>query len=295
MALASFWADNTQAILAAEERLPSQCYRLRYEDLVADPERTAASLFEFLGVAAVPGISEQCFSAERERSGPADHKIWYTSEISADSVGRGWSMPTEMIAPPLLAAINEMAAKLGYLVIDGAWGTTEPPADLRVPITAPPAGTERDDVRALDTAGNGTEARSAVEMVMGSENKSAMAHVPLAQAEPGGPDGRWGPHSSETFIAVAVTKDPDCPAEYWRIDLDQATVTQVTKGAQDDSDWDMIGTLEAWEMVIDRQVNLSVALRSCALRYCDNDEPTPLAADTRIGIVGQLLGLANWL
>ena len=103
-----------------------------------------------------------------------------------------------------------------------------------------------------------------------------------------------GPHGSETFVAVAITKGAEHPAEYWLVDLGEATVTPVGKEAQEDSDWDVIGTLDAWEKVIDRQVNLSVALRSCELRYCDNGEATPLAADTRIGILGQLLGLASW-
>jgi hypothetical protein len=56
----------------------------------------------------------------------------------------------------------------------------------------------------------------------------------------------------------------------------------------------MIGSVDAWQRILDREVNLSVALRSCALRYCDNGEATPLAADTRVGIIGQLLGLAKW-
>ena len=56
----------------------------------------------------------------------------------------------------------------------------------------------------------------------------------------------------------------------------------------------MIGTLDSWEKVIDHRVNLSVALRSCDLRYCDNGETTPVTADARIGILGQLLGLSSW-
>jgi hypothetical protein len=92
-------------------------------------------LFEFLGVVPAPGISEKCFSTERERFGPGDYKIWYTAKISADSVGRGWSVPAGMIAPHLMTAINEMAGKLSYLPVDGDWGTTAPPADLRIPVT----------------------------------------------------------------------------------------------------------------------------------------------------------------
>jgi hypothetical protein len=105
---------------------------------------------------------------------------------------------------------------------------------------------------------------------------------------------RLQPHASETFVAVAITKGAARPAEYWLVDLGEATVSPVGNEAQDDSDWDVIGTLEAWEKIIDWQVNLSVAMRSCELRYCDNGETTPQAADARIGILDHLLGLSTW-
>ena len=45
-------------------------------------------------VVIAPGISKACFSAERERFGPADYKIWYTSQlmpVSASSASSwGW-------------------------------------------------------------------------------------------------------------------------------------------------------------------------------------------------------------
>src|SRR5262249_9038920 len=96
MALARYWADNVAITLATEERFSDRCLRVRYEDLVIDPERVAAGLFAFLEAAPAPGISARCFSAERERFGPADYKIWYTSDISSDSLGRGWSVPAGM-------------------------------------------------------------------------------------------------------------------------------------------------------------------------------------------------------
>jgi Sulfotransferase family len=295
MALASFWADNVRSTLAAEEQFPGQCVRVRYEDLVADPEATAARVFEFLAAAAAPGISEECFSAERERFGPADHKIWHTTQITADSVGRGWSVPTGMIAPQLLDAINEMAAKLGYLPVDGDWGTTAPPADLRVPEgghpEAPPGVDEHADdhpapaVSILPEATGPDDPQSAW---LGEQLRAALADTGRAAGK------RWGPQGSETFVVVAVPDDHHRPAEYWLVDLGQATVTRVAQDAQENSDWDMIGTLETWRKVTSHRLNLSAALRSCQLRYCDNGEATPLAADTRIRIAGQLLGLADW-
>jgi len=41
MALAQFWAANVALILAVEERFRECSYRVRYEDLMADPEQVA--------------------------------------------------------------------------------------------------------------------------------------------------------------------------------------------------------------------------------------------------------------
>jgi hypothetical protein len=127
-----------------------------------------------------------------------------------------------------------------------------------------------------------------------SERLGAALRNGLRTASGVGPAKPRGPHASETFVAVAITKAAQHPAEYWLVDLGQVTVTLVGNEAQEGSDWDVIGTLDAWENVIERRVNLSAALRSCELRYCDNGETTPLAADARIGILGQLLGSSNW-
>jgi Sulfotransferase family len=312
MALASFWADNTRATLAAEEQFAEKCLRVRYEDLVSDPEGTAAAVFEFLGVEAVPGISQSCFSADRERFGPADYKIWYTSRITTDSVGRGWSVPAEMIAPQFLQMINELAGKLGYLAVDGDWGSTEPPGDLRVPITtsssvADGSAAEKGNATARDPERvSGTT--PALAEGSGDTAAATVAHLGPPRSLRLGDRFRAGigalsgqglselrePYGHETFVAVALTNSPQNPAEYWLVDLGAATVTSAGREAQKDSDWDMIGSADTWEHVMDGKVNLSVALRSCQLRYCDNGETTPLAADTRIGVLARLLGLVSW-
>ena len=310
MALASFWADNARATLGAEERFADKCFRLRYEDLVADPETISAALFEFLGVPPALGISELCFSAERERFGAADYKIWYTSRISADSVGRGWSVPTGMIAPELLNLINDLAGKIGYLNVDEDWGTTAPPADLRLSSETPaenhivPAGLAEG---AALTAGDAPAAPGAVQTVDASGGTAA-GYVPAAATTRLGerlgtglatwPAERsmdhWQPHAGETFVLVALTKGLEHPAEYWRVDLGSATVTLATQEAQETSDWDVIGSAQTWERVIGGEVNMSVAMRACHLRYCDNGESAPLATETRLGLVAHLLGLASW-
>jgi Sulfotransferase family len=317
-ALASFWADNTRMILAARERLGGRCFALRYEDLVADPEDTAAQLFEFLGVAPAPGISERCFSSERERFGPGDHKIWYTSKVSSESVGRGWSVPADMIGPQMLPHINELAARLGYLAIGDDWGTTEPPTDLRV--TAVPPSAEAPPAAPAQAAGPvaderaGPAARSAPDAAGAPPAEESLAEGtrrPVVVAAEGpfrsellgrqlgagltaARPQRWGEHSSETLVAVVITRDAAQLGEYWLTDLAAATVTAVTRDAQEDSDWDVIAAQEVWEKILRREVNLSVAVRSGELRYCDNGEATPRAADSRMAILGELLGLAAW-
>jgi protein-tyrosine sulfotransferase len=130
-ALAQYWLDYTRAIAAAESQFGPDCLRLRYEDLVAAPEAEAGRVFAFLGVEAVPGITEAMFSGRHQLNGPGDHKIWQTSRIAADSVGRGWNVPARLIPPPLLSLVNGLAASLGYLTVGPDWGRGERPADVR--------------------------------------------------------------------------------------------------------------------------------------------------------------------
>lgn len=305
-ALANFWADNVRATLAAEEHFPDKCFRLRYEDIVSEPEAMATALFEFLGVSPAPGISLACFSSDRERFGPGDHKIWYTSEINTDSVGRGWSVPSVMIAPPLLNMINELAGKLGYLAVDDSWGTTEPPADLRVAVSATAdeadsesSGSDASAEHDVRTTGNGTAIstkRRVASAIAGVPFKSERLGAALREGMKATSGGGFfsGDRETETFVAVAITGGAEHSAEYWLVDLAHETVTPADKDAQEDSDWDLIGTVEIWERVITRQVNLSAALRSCQLRYCDSDQALDLIVQARLSVVGRLLGLANW-
>jgi hypothetical protein len=318
MALARFWLDNASATLAAEERFPERCLRVRYEDLVTDPEGTASGIFAFLEASPVPGISSTCFSADRERFGPADYKIWYTSEISSASLGRGWSVPAGMIAPQVLAAINELASKLGYMPVDEAWGTSAPPADLRVPITAelepstaelagpaPEPGLQPEGPVSREAYSARNEPETAIEAeacdvleepgepvlsrMLGDALREGMERAVLL------PD-RWRDHEGENFVAVWVPTDPRQPAEHWQIDLTKKAVTFVTRAAQENSDWDVVGSAEAWNQVIEGRLNISVAFRSCQIRYCDGDEDGggPLNSEARLDILADLLPITRW-
>jgi protein-tyrosine sulfotransferase len=141
LALARYWADHTATILAAEQLAPDRCHRIRYEDLVADPESVAERMFAFLGVPSVPGISSRCFTPERERAGRSDYKIWHTSRITADSVGRGWSLPAHLIEHAVAAKVNALADLIGYIRVDEKWGVAD------IPPTSGCSATARGQVR----------------------------------------------------------------------------------------------------------------------------------------------------
>jgi hypothetical protein len=296
LALARFWADSTIQIRAVEDQFPERCIRVRYEDLVTNPEGTAAAIFKFLGVGLVPGISSACFSPERERFGPGDHKIWYTSKISSGSVGRGWSIPAELVGPEILSAINELTSQLGYMPVNDDWGNSAPPRDLRLPVSDPDPGAATAGPHhsggastALPGASRAKPGGSMHSQTLGNRLRSSLEDVDPEAT------GRWGDYATETMVAVSVPADPHQSAEYWRVDLKNRALTFVTDAAREDSDWDIIGSNAAWDQVITGKLNLSIAIRSCQLRYCDSDETTGvLAADSRIAILGELLGLPRW-
>jgi hypothetical protein len=276
MALARFWADSATTSLAAEEKFPELCYRVYYEDIATDPENVASGIFEFLDAAPAAGVSASCFSSERERFGPGDHKIWFTSKISDSSVGRGWSIPSAMIAPPVLAVINELCGKLGYLPIDESWGTTQPPTDLRIRPGAAAAEAKRPIA-----AGNR-------KWDLGRTLAEKVRRLDDTFPE------RWSTHAAESWVAVILPDGNQSATEYWRIDLGARDVAQASQDAQETSDWDIVGSASDWEQVLSGRLNLSVALRSCRLRCCEDDEGGPVATDNRLAMLADVLGLAAW-
>lgn len=314
-ALAHFWLDNAATILAASEQYPELCHQVRYEDIVADTQAVADELFEFLGVDPVPGIAEACFAAERERFGPADYKIWHTSRITSDSVGRGWTIPAGLIFPHIRVAVNELCRKLGYVPPDENWGTADRPADLRVPPEAAEAEA------ALDQNAEGSKpdapptppaVAAPVLITVNDAPEPGFAAVVGERLEQGlsrlgdGFAQRWQPCTTESFDVVATPPTGGGANARWRVDLAAGTVAAVNgsrtatgessgeDAEEDESAWDIIASADIWEQLIAGRVNMSVALRRHQLRYCDTGEAGPVVADTRIAMLADLLGLTSW-
>jgi protein-tyrosine sulfotransferase len=280
LALARYWHDGAHEIAAVEEDYPRSCHRVRYEDMVRDPERVAAGIFDFIGVAQAPGIAQAVFARDHERFGPADHKIWHTAKIRADSIGRSDSVPVGLIPPPILESINGLLGKLGYVTIDEKWGTADMPAGL--------LASAGDGANAADSA-PGPEAG-----MLADRLAAGLAQVDDAFT------GRWQERIAETFTVV-IRQPPGPSPAAWRVSPGQHAVIsedQLPAATPDDhgddggeADWAMVGSAQAWLEVLAGRVNLSVALRRNELRYCDFGENDAFVSEDRIALLAAFLGL----
>ena len=80
---------------------------------------------------------------------------------------------------------------------------------------------------------------------------------------------------------------------WWLVDRAIGSISLDDENA-DDADWKIVGSPSAWHAVLRGRMNLHVALRRCDLRYCAPDEEGSLAADRRIAMFADLLGLSSW-
>jgi Sulfotransferase family len=308
-ALARYWADYTGAILAAEAELGEDCLPMRYEDLVTDPEGQAERVFEFVDVTPAPGITDRCFTAERQRFGPGDHKIWNTTGVNASSVGRGWQVPARLIPGELLAMVNDMAEQLGYVQIDETWGIGSPPADLRVaadatdaaPVPAgqvtavPPTAAPPDSsVAAPATA----PAAAALTGASAGQSGTVLAdRVEAGLLSLGEEFTRsWKSCSAESVLLFATAPEPGGSAAWWRLDLSAGTAAAGTGDRAVDTDWSVTGSTDAWQRVLRGDLNLSVAFRGGQLRYADKGDygVGSAGAGTRVAMIAELLGITRW-
>ena len=278
-ALARYWLDYTTSIVAAEEHFTDRCLPVRYEDLVTDPDGEIARILEFIGAAPAPGIVARCFGPGHQRFGPGDYKIWNTSGVSADSVGRGWTMPAGKIPAPLLGRVNELADVLGYIRVGEQWGTGAKPADLRTgkDDSAPAAGGEaggepdrapdREHGREPDrTPGRAPAALPDWAVAVDERVRAGLARVGEQFARDHGSRAR---ESVLLFVNAPAWADADA---WWRLDLAAGTVAAGLGEAGVDADWSLTGSAQAWDRLLAGQANLGVAFRRGDLRYADKGD-----------------------
>jgi len=295
-ALARYWLDYTTSIVAAEEHFTERCLPVRYEDLVTDPDAEIARIFAFIGAAPAPGIVERCFGPGRQRFGPGDYKIWNTSGVSADSVGRGWTMPAGKIPAPLLGRVNELADVLGYIRVGPQWGTGAKPADLRARRTERPPAADGDSASQSGGPSTGASDGAATELPdwAVAVDERARAGMTRLDEQFGRDHGARARESVLLFVSAPAWADADA---WWRLDLAAGIVTAGLGEAGADADWSLTGSAQAWDRLLAGQANLGVAFRRGDLRYADKGDAGAgsIGADTRVAALTDLLGVARWV
>jgi sulfotransferase family protein len=277
-ALAHYWADHTAAALEFEQAHAENCLRVYYEDLAVYPEAAAGKIFSFLGLDPVAGIADRCFTADHDRPGPADYKIWATSKINTDSVGRGVTIPAGVIPAPLRGAINDLLSKLGYAQVDERWNQPGSRLDVLRPV---PGGTDdRADADApeLHEVGELLTSRLTASLARGWPDR-----LPPRSDTP-------ATHPSQIVITV-YSGNGNKHQRSWHVDLDQAIIA-CSDDPSPDATWLVTADSQAWLSVLTGRHNLGVALRRGDLRYARPAEDTDLGEDLRIHVMASLLGLS---
>ena len=82
------WADVNRDLLAFSERRSSSCLRIRYEDLVEDPENELKRIFGFLGEPTDIGAVIKSALGDAGSIGLGDWKVYETTTIGAGSKER---------------------------------------------------------------------------------------------------------------------------------------------------------------------------------------------------------------
>jgi protein-tyrosine sulfotransferase len=136
-ALASYWADVTEALLACERELPGRTFRIRYEDVVADPAETLERLFHFLDLDWDPSLLDAIFTT-RHDPGIGDLKVEFSGRIRRDSVGAGRLLPFQP-GGRLAERVARLLTELGY--------ETLPPVLEDAPGAVIPEGPAAPDLR----------------------------------------------------------------------------------------------------------------------------------------------------
>ncbi|HEY0552635.1 MAG TPA: sulfotransferase [Thermoanaerobaculia bacterium] len=113
-AATEYWLDVTAKLIALERAGNFRTYRLRYEDLVKNPEKVLAGLFSFLNLEWQPGLIEAVYTTPHD-VGKGDILVRYNDRINPGSVGRGRALPTTLLPGDQRARAEELNRELGYL------------------------------------------------------------------------------------------------------------------------------------------------------------------------------------
>lgn len=270
-AVGSYWAETVRLMLGFEERQPERCHRVRYEDLAAAPEEVTAGLLRYLGAAPAPGITEACFSTPHEGDGPGDEKIWFTTKISGDTIGRGINVPADALPPTLREEINGLLNRLDYRTIGPDWNDAPGVLDPRRSDTISVPG----EPTANGAVSAATSVIRALRHRIGSRSDS-VAEIGV----------RWPALAGET-IALVVTDAAGCDQITWTFPAPDGNGTATEPPVAT-----MIASPDVWNALLDGKANVIVEMRTGRLR-CLNKRDTYRVRSDEVHAIAWLLGLAQ--
>jgi hypothetical protein len=310
-AIGAYWMDCVQAMLTFEQQQPERCFRLRYEDLVTAPEHKTAELLAFLGAAPAPGITSACFAAPHEGDGPGDEKIWFTTKVSTDAIGRGVRVPAAALPDPLRVAINEALNALGYRPVGADWNSATRPVDPRLPLSMPrPPGFTDTNGRTsqgglADAPPDAPDAVAVVAQLLDTRIRQQ------AGTEPDEPLRRW-PALADQMVRLVVSDEhrqeevlwsfqpvlaaaapsrmmsPDGPAPNGSTPNGSAPNGPTPNGPV----MTMIAGSDTWRALLDGDANMITEIRTGRLR-CVNRRDAQRVRSDEVHAIAWLLGLAQ--
>lgn len=294
-AIGAYWIDCVQTMLAFEQQQPERCFRLRYEDLVTAPEHKTAELLAFLGAAPAPGITSACFATPHEGDGPGDEKIWFTTKVGTDAVGRGVQVPAAALPDPLRVAINQTLDALGYRPVGADWNSATGPVDPRLPLSIPrPPGSEHPNGLA-EAHQDAPDAVAVVASMLDTRIRQR------AEAEPDEPLRRW-PALAGQMVRLVVSDEHRQAEVLWSFRPVLAATGParlmspggpVPNGSTPDGPaMTMIAGSGTWRALLDGEANVIIEIRTGRLR-CVNRRDARRVRSDEVHAIAWLLGLAQ--
>ncbi|MBT8416133.1 MAG: sulfotransferase [Silicimonas sp.] len=117
-AFALAWADSNAQLCDFVDRHSDSAILVRYEDVIADPEKSLASILDHLGETMEDELLDTAFK-DRAPKGFSDWKTFSSEAVNSKSVDRWKTLPKDtvsMVAP----IVNPMLARNGYDVIEAS-------------------------------------------------------------------------------------------------------------------------------------------------------------------------------
>jgi protein-tyrosine sulfotransferase len=143
-ACGQLWCDVVSLMIDFERHNRQVAIRVRYEDLVRRPKVTTRRIFRFLELPYSDDILDpKALFARRNRSGCGDFKIHYSTTFDAQSIGRGTTLPVEVIDERVRERINALQHTLRYSSLEDAGLNKSPGRSHDAPKAAPREATRR--------------------------------------------------------------------------------------------------------------------------------------------------------